>query len=91
MVVDNELIHDLDMRELFSIKNLSALNNKVIKDSMKQEVFLITTDKIKDWHFNLMSGIRADVGDYSTYRRIIPGSEDLHLTDPRDIPEEMEY
>ena len=47
MVVDNELIHDLDRRELFSIKNLSALNNKVIKDSMKQEVFLITTDKIK--------------------------------------------
>ena len=91
MVVDNELIHDLDMRELFSIKNLSALNNKVIKDSLKQEVFLITTDKIKDGHFNLMSGIRADVGDYSTYRRIIPGSEDLHLTDPRDIPEEMEY
>ena len=48
VVVDNELIHDLDIRELFSIKNLSALNNKVIKDSMKQEVFSITTDKIKD-------------------------------------------
>lgn len=91
VVIENELINDFDMRELFSIKNLSALSNKVIKDAMKQEVFPITTDKIKDWHFNLMSGIRADAGEYSTKIRIIPGSEDLHLTDPRDIPEEMEY
>lgn len=91
VVIENELINDLDMKELFSIKNLSALSNKVIKDAMKQEVFSITTDKIKDWHFNLMSGIRADAGDYSTYRRIIPRSEELHLTDPRDIPDEMGY
>ena len=91
IVVENELINDLDIRELYSIKNLSALSNKIIKDAMKQEVFPITTDKIKNWHFNLMSGIRADAGDYSTKIRIIPGSEDLHLTDYRDIPDEMEY
>lgn len=91
VVVENVLINNLDIRELYSIKNLSALSNKIIKDAMKQEVFPITTDKIKDWHFNLMSGIRADSGDYSTKIRIIPGSEELHLTDYRDIPEEMEY
>ena len=90
VVIENELINDLDMKELFSIKNLSALNNKVIKDAMKQEVFSITTDKIKDWHFNLMSGIRADAGDYSTKIRIISGSEELHLIDPRDIPDEWD-
>lgn len=66
------------------------MSYKVIKDSLKDEVFPITTDKIKNWHFNLMSGIRADAGEYSQYRRIIPDSEDLHLTDPRDIPQGME-
>lgn len=91
VVIENELINNLDIKELFSIKNLSALSNKIIKDAMKQEVFPITTDKIKNWHFNLMSGIRVDAGDYSTKIRIIPGSENLHLTDPRDIPEEMEH
>lgn len=90
IVIDNELIQDLDLREVYSIKNLSTLSNKVIKDSLKNDIFPITTDKIKDWHYNLMSGIRADAGDYSKYRRIIPGSEELHLTDPRDIPEEIE-
>lgn len=52
VVIENELINDLNMRELFSIKNLSALSTKVIKDAMKQEVFPITTDKIKNWHYN---------------------------------------
>ena len=47
VVIENELINDLDMKELFSIKNLSTLSNKVIKDAMKQEVFSITTGKIK--------------------------------------------
>ena len=91
IIVENELINDLDLREIYSIKNLSTLNDKIIKDSMKDEIFPITTEKIKNWHFHLMSGIRADAGEYSTKIRIIPGSEDLHLTDPRDIPEEMEY
>jgi Fic family protein len=91
IVVESELINDLDIRELYSIKNLSTLSNKIIKDAMKREVFPITTDKIKNWHFNLMSGIRADAGDYSTKIRRIPGSEDLHLTDYRGIPDEMEY
>lgn len=91
VIIENELINNLDMRELFSIKNLAALSNKVIKDAIKYKVFPITSNKIKDWHFNLMSGIRADAGDYSTKIRIIPGIEDLHLTNPRDIPNEMEY
>ena len=56
-----------------------------------EDIFPITTEKIRIWHFILMSGIRADAGKDSTKIRIIPGSEDLHLTDPRDIPEELEY
>lgn len=90
---NNELINDLNKREIFSINNLSSLSNKIIIDTLNniEDVFPITTEKIRIWHFILMSGIRADAGKYSTKIRIIPGSEDLHLTDPRDIPEELEY
>lgn len=90
VVLENELIADLNLRELFSIKNLASLSTKAMKDAMNDKELHITTSKIKDWHYNLMSGIRADAGEYSTKIRIIPGSEELHLTDPRDIPEEME-
>ncbi len=37
-----------------------------------------------------MAGIRSDAGEYSTKYRMIPGSEDITLTDPRDVPEELE-
>lgn len=93
VVIENELILDLDLREILSINNLSSLSTKIIKDTLNRpdNIFPLTTEKIKNWHFILMSGIRADAGEYSTKYRIIPGSEDLQLTDPRDIPEEMEY
>jgi len=39
VIIENELINNLDMRELFSIKNLAALSNKVIKDAIKYKVF----------------------------------------------------
>ncbi len=90
VIIENKFINGLNMKELFSIKNLATLSNKIIKDAIKYKVFPITSNKIKDWHFNLMSGIRADAGDYSTKIRIIPGIEELHLTNPRDIPNEME-
>ncbi|MFX4240196.1 Fic family protein [Aliarcobacter butzleri] len=93
VVIENEIIPDLNLREIYAINNLSSLSSKIIKDTLNEptKIFPITTDKIKNWHFVLMNGIRTDAGEYSKKYRIIPGSEDLHLTDPRDIPEEMEF
>ena len=95
VIKNREIIKDIEQRELFAIKNLSALNDKIIKDSLERRDnpecnYSIDTREIKNIHFGLMSGIRTDAGEYSTHMRIIPGHEDLYLTDARDIPEEME-
>ena len=96
VVIDKEMIKDIEQREFFSIKNHAALNHKVIKEALrckntKDCTFTIDTREIKNYHFGLMNGIREDAGEYSTKIRIIPGSEELTLTDPRDIAEELEY
>jgi Fic family protein len=67
-----------------------VLNDKIIHDTLKGDIEEISCKDIKNWHFILMSGIRSDAGEYSTKYRIIPGSEELTLTDPRDVPEELE-
>lgn len=90
VVIDRELVKDLDQREFLSIKNLAVLNDKIIYDTLKGEIDKISCKDIKNWHFMLMGGIRSDAGEYSTKYRIIPGSEELTLTDPRDVPEELE-
>ncbi len=90
IVIDKELVKDLDQREFLSIKNLAVLNDKIINDTLKGDIEEISCKDIKNWHFILMGGIRSDAGEYSTKYRIIPGSEELTLTDPRDVPEELE-
>jgi len=90
VVIDRELVKDLNQREFLSIKNLAVLNDKIIYDTLKGEIDKISCKDIKNWHFMLMGGIRSDAGEYSTKYRIIPGSEELALTDPRDVPEELE-
>jgi Fic family protein len=90
IVRDKELVKDLDQREFLSINNLAALSDKVINDTLRGNIEEISCKDIKNWHFMLMSGIRSDAGEYSTKYRIIPGSEELTLTDPRDVPEELE-
>jgi len=90
VVIDRELVKDLNQREFLSIKNLAVLNDKIIYDTLKSNIEEIHCKDIKNWHFILMAGIRSDAGEYSTKYRIIPGSEELTLTDPRDIPEELE-
>lgn len=46
---NNELINDLNKREIFSINNLSSLSNKIIMDTLNntEDVFPITTEKIR--------------------------------------------
>ncbi len=95
VVQEKEIIKDIEQRELFSIKNLAALNDKIIKDAIvcrddSKCSHTIDTRDIQNFHFALMSGIRTDAGEYSTKMRIIPGHEDLYLTDARDIPEVLE-
>ncbi len=90
IVIDKELVKDLDQREFLSINNLATLNDKIINDTLRGNIEAISCKDIKNWHFILMGGIRSDAGEYSTKYRIIPGSEELTLTDPRDVPEELE-
>jgi len=90
VVIDKELVKDLDQREFLSINNLAALNDKVINETLRGDIVEIGCKDIKNWHFILMSGIRSDAGEYSSKYRIIPGSEELTLTDPRDVVEELE-
>jgi DNA-binding XRE family transcriptional regulator len=90
IVIDKELVKNLDQREFLSINNLATLNDKIINDALKGDISNVSCKDIKNWHFILVSGIRSDAGEYSTKYRIIPGSEELTLTDPRDVPEELE-
>ncbi|OOZ42448.1 Fic family protein [Solemya elarraichensis gill symbiont] len=50
----------------------------------------VTSAMVRQWHVELMSGVRDDAGFYSTKIRVLPDT-DLVLTDPEDIDEEIEY
>ena len=89
-VISGDLIENIDQREVSLIKNISTLSDRIINQAIEKNIDNIDTEMIKDWHFHLMTDIRDDAGSYSDKYRIIPGSEELTLTDPRDIPEEME-
>ncbi|MEA3498751.1 MAG: Fic family protein [Campylobacterota bacterium] len=89
VVEKHEMVKDMDKREMLSINNLANLTVKVINDTINDTINDIDTREIKTWHYMLMNGIRTDAGEYSQYKRIIPGSEELTLTDYRDIPEEL--
>jgi Fic family protein len=90
IVEQHELINDMDKRDMLSINNLANLTTKVIKDTLNNIIVKMDPREIKNWHYSLMNGIRADAGEYSKYKRIIPGSEELTLTDYRDIEEEIQ-
>jgi Fic family protein len=92
VVEKHELVKDMNKREVLSINNLSNLTVKVVNDLLtgNNAINELDTREIKNWHYMLMNGIRIDAGEYSQYKRIIPGSEELTLTDHRDIPEEIE-
>ena len=90
IVEQHELISDMDKRDMLSINNLANLTVKVIKDTLNSNIEQIDPREIKNWHYSLMNGIRTDAGEYSKHKRIIPGSEELTLTDHRDIKEETQ-
>jgi len=90
IVEQHELISDMDKRDMLSINNLANLTVKVIKDTLNSNIEQIDPREIKNWHYSLMNGIRTDAGEYSKHKRIIPGSEELTLTDYRDIKEEIQ-
>jgi len=90
IVEQHELISDMDKRDMLSINNLANLTVKVIKDTLNSNIEQIDPREIKNWHYSLMNGIRTDAGEYSKHKRIMPGSEELTLTDHRDIKEETQ-
>ena len=75
-------------QKVLEVNNLFYLTKKVIEESLNGETLSI--DKIKNWHFILMHGIREDAGEFSKYKRTIPDVK-ITLTHPNDIEEELTF
>ena len=90
-VVEGSYIEkDIDKRKFLEMNNLAFLTKQILVDTKEGRIISIESDLIKKWHFGLMAGIRDDAGRYSNKMRIIPDTK-ITLTQPEDIPEEVEY
>lgn len=90
-VVEGSYIEkDIDKRKFLEMNNLAFLTKQILVDTKEGRITSIESDLIKKWHFGLMAGIRDDAGRYSTKMHIIPDTK-ITLTQPEDIPEEVEY
>lgn len=89
-IIEGEYIEkDIQKRKILEANNLYNLTKIVITDTIKDQIEL-SIDTIKKWHLLLFLGIREDAGKFSTKLRKIKNN-DLNLTHPNDIEEEMEF
>jgi len=88
-VIDNTIPNDMNMQAVLEV--IGVLNATLrMMGAISEEGFDIDSRQIRDWHYNLMQGIRRDAGQYSKNIRIIPDAE-VATTDPEDIKAEVEY
>ena len=86
-IIKNSIIEkNIEKQKILEVNNLYNLTRKVISEALKCEE--LTIDKIKNWHFILMQGVREDAGEFSTYKRVIPNVT-ITLTHPNYILEEL--
>jgi Fic family protein len=78
---------NIEKQKVLEVNNLFYLTQKVIKEALDYEK--LTIQKIKQWHFVLMNGIRDDAGEFSKYKRVIPSLK-ISLTHPENIEEELD-
>ncbi len=86
-IIQNTIIEkNIEKQKILEVNNLYNLTKKVINESLDNEI--LTIEKIKNWHFILMQGVREDAGQFSKYQRMIPDVK-ISLTHPDDIEEEL--
>jgi len=88
-VIDNIIPHDMNTQAVLDVVGVANATRRMM-DAVSEDGFIIDSRQIRDWHYNLMQGIRRDAGQYSINIRIIPDAE-IATTDPEDIEAEIEY
>ena len=87
VIFDKSVIRDKSLVEHLEITNHAAVLSDILKQKCGEK---ISEEWIKGAHQSLMQGVRKDAGEYSKHLRAIRGV-DIHLTHPKDIPEEMKH
>ena len=85
-----EIPKNIDAAQYLAIQNIYSATRRILRQCSADELPLITASHVRELHYAIMQGIRADAGEYSTMQRLLPQT-DLQLTEPEDIPEEVEY
>ncbi len=88
-VIDNIIPNDMNTQAVLEVVGVANATRRMM-DAISEDSFDIDSRQIRDWHYNLMQGIRRDAGQYSTNIRIIPDTE-VATTEPEDIEAEIEY
>ncbi|NOQ93900.1 MAG: hypothetical protein GQ547_04600 [Methylophaga sp.] len=88
-VIDNIIPNDMNTQSVLEVVGVTNATRRMM-DAISEDSFVIDSRQIRDWHYNLMQGIRRDAGQYSTNIRIIPDAE-VATTEPEDIEAEIEY
>lgn len=88
-VIDNIIPNNMNTQAVLEVVGVTNATRRMM-DTISEDSFDIDSRQIRDWHYNLMQGIRRDAGRYSTNIRIIPDAE-VATTDPEDIEAEIEY
>ncbi len=86
-IIKNKIMEkNIAKQKILEVNNLYNLTQKIIKETLDNECLSI--EKIKNWHFILMQGVREDAGEFSQYQRVIPNVK-VTLTHPDNIVEEL--
>lgn len=88
-VIDNIIPNDMNTQAVLEVVGVANATRRMM-DAISEDSFDIDSRQVRDWHYNLMQGIRRDAGQYSTNIRIIPDAE-VATTEPDDIEAEIEY
>ena len=88
-VIDNIIPNDMNTQAVLEVVGVANATRRMM-DAISEDSFIIDSRQLRDWHYNLMQGIRRDAGQYSTNIRIIPDAE-VATTEPDDIEAEIEY
>lgn len=89
MIADGgDIEKDIGRKKFLEMVNLYSLTLRILKDVSMGRDITINEAVVREWHYALMQGVRADAGEYSTKMRIIENSS-IETTHPLQIYSEM--
>lgn len=92
LIVDkNKIPVGSDVIKVLEVINIYNLHKDILNNYIDNALSPITPKSITNWHKQLMQGILDTAGEFSNKIRAIKGVEDIHLTLPEDICEEVQY